>query len=299
MQDKLSLKFQMLLQSAKQSLSQLDSFLLLIIAMLLSLGVLIMTSASIDYASFKHGSELHYLLRQLVFLVMGGLLAFMVICTPMYKWYQWSAICLFVGFVLLIAVLIPGIGREVNGSWRWIPIGPINLQSSELAKLCIMIYMSAYLVRRQDEVRETWQGFFKPILVVGAMIVLLLLEPDFGSSVVMIIATMGMIFLGGVGLKQFFSIAAVAILAVALMAISSSYRMARLKCFVDPWQYQFDCGYQLTQALIAFGRGDFLGLGLGNSIQKLFYLPEAHTDFVFAILGFSCCFLIVCCQINL
>ena len=269
----------------RQSMIAIDKSFLILACSLLSIGLVVMTSASIDYAAYKFNNPLHFFMRQSIFLLMGLSLACAVTVTPMYKWYQWSGICLTLGFVVLIAVLIPGIGREVNGSMRWIPIGPINLQSSELAKLCIMIYMAAYLVRRQDEVRETWQGFIKPILVVSGMIILLLLEPDFGSSVVMIIATMGMIFLGGVGLKQFLSVAMVAALAVMLMAVSSSYRMARLKCFIDPWQYQFDCGYQLTQSLIAFGRGDFFGLGLGNSIQKLFYLPEAHTDFVFAILA--------------
>ncbi len=263
----------------------IDKQLLVLIAALLSIGMLIMTSASIDYSLHKYNNSFFYGSRQLVFAVVGLFAAAIILLSPMSKWYDWSWLCLAAGLVLLIAVLIPGIGREVNGSMRWIPLGPVNLQSSELAKLCILIYMSAYLVRRQDEIRETWLGFIKPIIVVSLMIVLLLLEPDFGSAVVMIIATMGMIFLAGVGLKQFFTIAAVALLAVVLMAVSSAYRMARLKCFIDPWQFQFDCGYQLTQALIAFGRGDFLGLGLGNSIQKLFYLPEAHTDFVFAILA--------------
>ena len=263
----------------------LDLQLITIIAVLMSVGMLIMTSASIDYALHKFDFQFHYALRQLIFAGMGIVAASIILITPMSRWNEWSWICLLLGLVLLIAVLIPGVGREVNGAKRWIPVGPVNFQSSEMAKICIMIYLASYLVRRQKEIRETWLGFIKPIIVMSLMIVLLLLEPDFGSVVVMIIASMGMIFLGGVGLKQFFTIGSFALLAVVLMAVSSSYRMARLKCFNDPWQFQFDCGYQLTQSLIAFGRGDFSGLGLGNSIQKLFYLPEAHTDFVFAILA--------------
>lgn len=263
----------------------LDLQLLLITSALLSLGMLIMTSASIDYALYKFNFEFHYALRQLIFAIIGLVAASIILMLPMQRWSQWSWLCLLIGVILLIVVLIPGIGREINGSRRWIPIGPINFQSSELAKVCILIYLASYLVRRQKEIRETWLGFIKPIIVMSLMIILLLLEPDFGSAVVMIIATMGMIFLGGVGLKQFLTIGCVASAAVVVMAVSSEYRMARLKCFIDPWQFQFDCGYQLTQALIAFGRGDFSGLGLGNSIQKLFYLPEAHTDFVFAILA--------------
>ncbi|MCK5880765.1 MAG: putative lipid II flippase FtsW [Sinobacterium sp.] len=263
----------------------LDLQLITLIALLMSIGMLIMTSASIDYALHKFGFEFHYAVRQLVFAAVGFIAASFILVTPMTRWSDWSWACLLLGLLLLVAVLIPGIGREVNGSMRWIPLGPVNLQSSELAKVCIMIYLASYLVRRQKEIRETWLGFIKPIIVMSLMIILLLCEPDFGSAVVLIIATMGMIFLGGVGLKQFITIGIVALTAVVLMAVSSDYRMARLKCFIDPWEFQFDCGYQLTQALIAFGRGDFSGLGLGNSIQKLFYLPEAHTDFVFAILA--------------
>jgi cell division protein FtsW len=234
-----------------------------------------------------------------VFLLLALIAGFVAFQVPSQKWYDVSAFCLLAGFVLLIAVLIPGIGREVNGSMRWIPLGPINLQSSEPAKLFILMYMAGYLVRRQEEVRERWRGFIKPILVLCLMIVLLLMEPDFGSAVVMIIGCMGMIFLGGVGIKQFMALISCALIAVGFMAVSSDYRMARLKCFVDPWAQPYDCGYQLTQSLIAFGRGEWFGLGLGNSIQKMFYLPEAHTDFVFAILaeelGFVGSVFTLCC----
>lgn len=263
----------------------IDKTLLALVITLTSIGVVMMSSASIDYSAQKFNNPMFHTYRQLVFVVIAvvaGCVAFLV---PTEVLYQKSGMCLIAGFLLLVAVLIPGIGREVNGSMRWIPLGPINLQSSEPAKLLVLIYIAGYLVRRQKEVRERWRGFIKPIGVLVVLIILLLMEPDFGSAVVMLTASMGMIFLAGVGVKQFFALVISSLIAVAIMAVSSPYRMKRLNCFVDPWEHPYDCGYQLTQSLIAFGRGEWFGLGLGNSIQKQFYLPEAHTDFVFAIIA--------------
>ena len=262
-----------------------DKTLLLLVLALASIGLVMMSSASIDFAAQKYHEPFFFMYRQIIFLVIAlvaGVVSFFI---PTNTWYEKGWICLLAGFLLLVMVLVPGVGRVVNGSMRWIPLGPINLQSSEVAKLFILVYIAGYLVRRQDEVRERWIGFIKPIIVMGLMILLLLMEPDFGSAFVMIVACMGMIFLGGVGVTQFFALVVTAIMAVSFMATSSDYRMSRLKCFVDPWSHPYDCGYQLTQSLIAFGRGEWFGLGLGNSIQKLFYLPEAHTDFVFAIIA--------------
>lgn len=267
------------------NLRHVDKTLMVLVMALASIGLVMMSSASIDFAAQKYGDPFYFMYRQMIFLMIAmvaGISAFLV---PTNTWYEKGWICLLVGFLLLVLVLIPGIGREVNGSMRWISLGPINLQSSEVAKLFILVYLAGYLVRRQDEVRERWTGFIKPIAVMGVMILLLLLEPDFGSAFVMIVACMGMIFLGGVGVTQFFALIITALIAVYGMAVSSPYRMQRLNCFVDPWAQAYDCGYQLTQSLIAFGRGEWFGLGLGNSIQKLFYLPEAHTDFVFAIIA--------------
>lgn len=269
----------------KVSLLNIDRSFLLVVAALATIGIVMMASASVDYSANKYGDPFFHVYRQLVFLCIALVAGFVAFNVPMKKWYDFSGVGLLLGFLVLVAVLIPGIGREVNGSMRWIPLGPVNLQSSELAKLFILVYMAGYLVRRQDEVRDEIMGFMKPMAVLFLMIVLLLAEPDFGSAVVMIFGCVGMIFLGGVGMKQFMGLIVVVITAVGFMAVSSSYRMARLKCFVDPWAQPYDCGYQLTQSLIAFGRGEWLGLGLGNSIQKMFYLPEAHTDFVFAILA--------------
>ena len=267
------------------ALRYVDKVFLALFAALSCIGLVMMSSASIDYSAQKFNQPMFHAIRQMIFLVLAmvaGLVAFMV---PTKQWYEKGGLFLIAGFLLLVAVLIPGIGREVNGSMRWIPLGPINLQSSEPAKLFVLIYLAGYLVRRQEEVRERWSGFLKPIMVLVVLIILLLMEPDFGSSVVMLSACMGMIFLAGVGVKQFSALVVSSIIAIAIMATSSNYRMQRLKCFVDPWAHPYDCGYQLTQSLIAFGRGEWMGLGLGNSIQKQFYLPEAHTDFVFAIIA--------------
>src|SRR3546814_3034596 len=182
-------------------------------------------------------------------------------------------------------VLLPGIGREVNGSMRWIGFSFFNVQPSEIAKVFVVIYLAGYLVRRQKEVRESWMGFFKPFIVLLPMAGLLLMEPDFGATVVMMGAAAAMLFLGGVGLFRFTLMVALAVGAVTVLVQAQPSRMARLVTFTDPGADQFGSGYQLTQALIAFGRGEWLGVGLGNSVQKQFYLPEAHTDFVFSVLA--------------
>lgn len=263
----------------------LDRTLLAVFFTLACIGFVMMFSASIDYADHKNNSAFFHLKRQSLFWVMALCGATIVLSTPLRVWQKYSWLFLLGGFVLLILVVIPGVGKEVNGSRRWINLGVFNLQASEVAKFGILVYLADYLVRRQDEVRAQMIGMLKPMLVLVFMVVLLLLEPDFGSVVVMGTACMGMIFLGGVRFWQFFSLIAVCVTAGAIMIFSSPYRMRRLGCFVDPWAEANDCGYQLVQSLIAIGRGEWFGTGLGNSVQKLFYLPEAHTDFVFAILA--------------
>ncbi len=264
-----------------------DKSLIFLVMVLCSLGVVMVSSSSIDFASFNYQAPLYFSIRQSIFAVIAlvaGTVAFFI---PTRHWLDFGWLYLILAFVLLVLVLIPGIGREVNGSRRWIPMGFINVQASEVAKMFILIYMAGYLLRRRDEVMQRWRGFLKPIAVLVVAIVLLLEEPDFGSAVVIIFAVLGMIFLAGLGFPQFVSLIVATLMAVVAMAVSSSYRLERLKCFIDPWQesHRYDCGYQLTQSLIAFGRGEWFGLGLGQSIQKQFFLPEAHTDFVFAIIA--------------
>ena len=192
---------------------------------------------------------------------------------------------LVLGAALLVMVLIPGVGRQVNGSTRWLPFGIFNLQASELVKLFVIVYLAGYLVRRGDEVRNSIKGFLKPLAILALLSLLLLMEPDFGSTAVMFATALGMMFLGGVRLWEFFALLGVVVAAMAGLALSSPYRLERLTTFLNPWADPFDSGFQLTQALIAFGRGEWFGVGLGSGIQKLFYLPEAHTDFVFAVIA--------------
>src|SRR5690606_28606662 len=185
--------------------------------------------------------------------------------------------------LLLTLVLIPGIGREVNGAARWIPLGVFNLQASEAAKPLILIYVAAYLARCGEAIRHRVSAFIPPLLALAVVGLLLLMEPDFGTAVVIFATAMGMLFIAGAPLPWFVVLAAPVVLAGWLLVIMSPYRWARLTAFVDPWQDPFASGFQLTQSLIAIGRGEWLGVGLGASVQKLFYLPEAHTDFVFAV----------------
>jgi len=204
---------------------------------------------------------------------------------PVIWWQKSGWLALSVALILLLVVLLPGVGKTVNGSTRWIGIGALNVQPSELAKLLLVSYLAGYLVRRHGEVKSTWWGFMKPRFILSAASVLLRLEPDFGATVVIGTAFLGMIFLSGARLGQFFMLITGCLIIVAMLIYSQPYRLERLTGYTDPWADQFGSGYQLTQSLIAFGRGDWMGVGLGNSIQKQFYLPEAHTDFVFAIIA--------------
>ena len=252
---------------------------------LLGLGLVMITSASSEVAAALSGNPLYHMVRHLIYLVIGFAAALITLLVPMALWQRFSGTLLLLAFVLLILVLLPGIGREVNGAKRWIGFGLFNLQPSELAKLFTVMFIAGYLVRRQTEVREKLTGFIKPMLVLGPIAVLLLAEPDFGATVVLVGSCIAMLFLGGINLLRFIPLVAGVLALGALVMTSQAYRMKRLTNFLDPWAEQFGDGYQLSQALIAFGRGEWFGVGLGNSIQKQFYLPEAHTDFVFAVLA--------------
>lgn len=252
---------------------------------LLILGLVMVTSASMEVAANSFGNPLHYMYRQLVYVLIGLIALIATLAVPVGLWDRFRFLLLSLAGVLLIAVLIPGIGREVNGSWRWIAVGPINVQPSELAKLFSVVFLAGYLAHRQDEVKEGWLGFIKPFAVLAPIACLLMLEPDFGATVVLMGAATGMMFLAGVGLFRFALLFGALGGGAALLVVLEPYRMQRLTGFLNPWNDPYGTGYQLTQALIAFGRGEWLGTGLGNSIQKQFYLPEAHTDFVFSVLA--------------
>lgn len=259
----------------------IDKIIVICVIALLSIGLIAMSSASVEFAANRYNSPFFHLFRYSVHLAISLILALIVFQIPMSFWQRSSWFALLVGFVLLIAVLV--FGREINGSKRWLSIGPLTLQCSEFAKVCVILYLSGYLVRRQDELRSQWRGFIKPMVVLFFITLLLLLEPDFGATVVTLATAFGMIFLAGVKLGQFFAVVMSSLFAIIILVAYEPYRLKRWTAFIDPFADPYNSGYQLIQSLIAFGRGEWFGVGLGNSVQKLFYLPEAHTDFVFAI----------------
>ena len=260
-----------------------DALLALLGLSLLLVGLVAISSASIEYADWHYGNAWHHTRRHLIYLAVALVGAAAVYRMDLQFWQDTGWIWLFIALALLILVLIPGIGREVNGSQRWLPLGPFTLQPSEVAKLALVIYLAGYMVRREHEVRNEWQGFLKPMAVLFAATLLLMVEPDFGATVIVVATAFGMLFLAGVKLGHFLLVLAGAVAAMLVLVVSEPYRVKRLTAYTDPWADPYDTGFQLTQSLIAFGRGEWFGVGLGNSIQKLFYLPEAHTDFVFSI----------------
>ncbi|MCO1333685.1 putative lipid II flippase FtsW [Microbulbifer sp. OS29] len=262
----------------------LDGLLVLSVLILVSLGVVMVASASIAFASDIYGDPWYFLKRHLVFLAVGGFAALLVSQIPLAIWSRLSWPLLLFSCLLLLAVLVPGIGREVNGSRRWLVFAGITVQPAEVAKFCLLVFFASFLTRRNKQLRH-WSSFMVPVVILATVALLLLLQPDFGSVVVLSGTVLAMVFLAGARLPHTFLLVAAAASGLALMALMSPYRLQRLLTFLDPWGDQFASGYQLTQSLIAFGRGEWFGVGLGNSVQKLFYLPEAHTDFIFAILA--------------
>ncbi len=260
-----------------------DPALALLGAALLLTGLVAIGSASIEYGDWHHGDPWFHTRRHLIYLGCGLLAAFCVYRIELTFWEKTGWVWLFIALALLILVLIPGVGLEVNGSQRWLPLGPFTLQPSELAKLALVVYLAGYMVRRDHEVRHHWAGFVKPMVVLFAATLLLLIEPDFGATVIVALTAFGMLFLAGVRLGHFLVVLLGALGAMLVLVLSEPYRLKRLTAYTDPWADPYNTGFQLTQSLIAFGRGEWLGVGLGNSVQKLFYLPEAHTDFVFSI----------------
>lgn len=252
---------------------------------LASVGFVLVSSASMDVAARTYDNEFYFAIRHLIYIALALLAGTLCFQVPLDIWQRRSGWLLMFAFLLLVLVLVPGIGRTVNGSTRWIPLGIFNMQVSEVAKISVICYISGYLVRRSDEVRSTFWGFLKPFLLMFLMSALLLMEPDFGATVVIMSTVFVIMFLAGVRYYHYLTVFIGGLAAAALVVLSSEYRMKRMLAYVDPWADQYSTGYQLVQSLIAFGRGDVFGAGLGNSVQKLFYLPEAHTDFVFAVLA--------------
>jgi len=263
----------------------LDPVLTIVFVSLLTIGVIMVASSSISVADRNFSNPFYYLQRQLVFIVMGVLAALCVFKIRLVQWEKSGVALLLFALFLLVLVLIPGVGKTVNGSTRWLPLGLINLQVSELVKLFLVIYVAGYLVRHGEAVRNSLLGFLKPMIMVGFAGLLLLMEPDFGATVVIMGTVLGMTFLTGARFIQFISFVLMFAGAAMLLVVTSPYRMQRLTSFANPWADPFDSGFQLTQSLIAIGTGGWFGTGLGGSVQKLFYLPESHTDFLFAVLS--------------
>jgi cell division protein FtsW len=257
----------------------------LLVATLICLGLTMVASASVSISDRLTGDPLYYLHRQLVFVGLGLIAMVFVYRIPLAYWEKTSQFLLITAFFLLILVLVPGLGKTVNGSNRWLTVGPLTLQVSELAKLLTIVYFAGYLGRRDQQLRERPSEFIRPVAIAVLLSILLLGEPDFGAAVVLITTVLGMLLLGGVRLWQFTLLVLLSGATLGLLALASPYRLERITTFLNPWGDPYDSGFQLTQSLIAIGSGGWFGVGLGDSVQKLFYLPEAHTDFLFAVLA--------------
>jgi len=249
------------------------------------LGLVMVTSASISIAGQESGNPFYYLERQLMLTLIGATTATLVFCIPTGLLERVSMPLLVIAGLLLIAVLVPGLGHTVNGSRRWLRLLGFNFQISELTRVLVLIYIASYAVRREAELRTTLVGLAKPLGLLCLVAALLLGEPDFGAATVLFATGFGLLFLAGARLRYVMGMTMVAAGGFGLLAVTSSYRLRRLTAFLDPWADPYNSGFQLTQSLIAIGRGEWFGVGLGESVQKLFYLPEAHTDFLFAVLA--------------
>lgn len=263
----------------------IDFALLGSVILLICIGLVMVGSSSVSIAEQQYGSPFYFLWRQCLYILAGAACMAVVTRIPLRIWEEAGPALILLSMVLLMIVFIPGIGRTVNGSTRWLAMGSFSLQPSEFVKLFTLVYLSGYLVRHHVAVQTSLGGFVRPLLLMIILVTLLLLEPDYGAAAVLLATAMGMMWLAGVRIPQFIMLIVAATSVLALLAYISPERMERLTTFLDPWDDPFDSGFQLIQALIAFGRGELFGVGLGGSVQKLFYLPEAHTDFLFAVLA--------------
>ncbi|MDH5353035.1 MAG: putative lipid II flippase FtsW [Gammaproteobacteria bacterium] len=261
----------------------LDCTILFLYGTLIFLGIIMVASASISIADQQTEDPFFYAKRQFLRALLSFMLVWVAYRIPLQFWKNNGMLLMLSSIVLLAVVLIPGVGHTVNGSTRWLNFGFFTFQISEVAKLFLIIYLSGYLIRRTDEVQSNTMGFLKPMFILAFASGLLILEPDFGAAAILLLTGLGLMFLGGVRFGQFMIFVTGTLCIMVLLALSSPYRLSRITSFVDPWADPFNSGFQLTQSLIAIGNGGWFGAGLGGSVQKLFYLPEAHTDFLFAI----------------
>ena len=260
-----------------------DPVLLGLSLLLAAFGVVMVASSSIAIAEGLEVGPFYFVTRHVLFLGLGMGLAYAVMRTELKLIEKYNHVLLLGCFLLLLAVFLPGIGHSVNGAQRWINLGVSKFQAVEAVKVLLIIWMASYVVRYRDEIGQKWSTLLKPLGIAGLIVAFLLVQPDFGSAALILAITGGMVWLGGARIQHLLAIAALALPALAAIAVAAPYRVARLKSFLNPWADPFDDGFQLTQALIAIGRGEWFGVGLGGSVQKLFYLPEAHTDFIFSV----------------
>jgi cell division protein FtsW len=266
-------------------LPDMDWALLVCVLLLLGFGFVMVASASMSIADRLFDAPFHFVIRHALALGLALAAGALVFSLPPSWWEKSGTVLFFVGLVLLVLVLVPGIGRTVNGATRWIPLGPLNIQSSEFMKFFAVIYVSGYLVRRHEEVATRLSGFLNPMILMVVASALIMRQPDFGTTAVLLATVLGLLFLGGVQVTHFVALFGMLATAAATLVALEPYRLQRVTSFLDPFADPFNTGFQLSQALIAFGRGEWLGVGLGNGIQKQFFLPEAHTDFVMAVVG--------------
>ena len=262
-----------------------DYFLLFICSSLIVIGYVMVVSASLHLGEKVLDNVMHYPLRQLLHIAVGIVSAACIVNIPLAWWEKLGPWMFIAGLALLVIVLIPGVGVKVNGSVRWVSLGGLRIQISEIVKFISVIYMAGYVTRHQEDIQNSTYGLVKPLMLFSVACFLLLLEPDFGSAVVILSIAMGIMYLSGARLWQFLILIAVVSVLGMLLVYFSPYRWARVTGFINPWADAQNTGFQLVQALISFGRGEIFGVGLGSGIQKLFYLPEAHTDFLFSVLA--------------
>jgi len=272
-------------QKARKPSFHYDNSLVVVVMCLLSFGLLMVGSASMAISRTIYHYSYHYVIRQAIFICVGVMCAWVITRIPLRLWQRSSRNLMLVSLFFLIIVLIPGVGHLVNGSRRWLSLGFVSLQVSEFVKLSMILYLASYLSRYSNAIQDSLWAFVKPMVVLFFVGALLLLEPDFGALTVIMLVFLAMLFIAGARLLPFFCMFFLVLGVMVSLAVFTPYRLLRVTTFLHPWSHAYSSGYQLTQSLIAFGRGGWLGVGLGNSVQKMNYLPEAHSDFIFAVIA--------------
>ena len=263
---------------------KLDYVLISLFFVISFCGLLILASASVHFSDSIYGNPSAVFNRQFFYFLLGvsGLLIFFLL--PLSFWSNYDRVLLTLGFLLLLFVFVPGVGVEVNGANRWIRFAGFGLQPSEIMKFLSILYVSCYSVRRIKEIQSHWLGFFRPALIIVSIISVILIQPDLGSSAVIFISVLGVLFVAGVKIRQFLIVALLGLIGISLMIIFVPWRWERIISFIDPWSNPWGSGYQLTLSLMSIGRGDWFGVGLGEGLMKMGYLPDAHTDFIFSVI---------------